>query len=454
MNLTVTTQPRLRMSIWNKERGMAKKILISAFFLISLFFYNERIAFAASTDPIINAIDTAAVYVNAAGTAQENIASYATNYINGKIGALGDINAVSKAAKRAQKAKEMKEKLDKAKAKYDSAKEKYDNAKDKINDAKDWVNDKVEKAVEFKNDVQDKINEAKEEYNNIKSDIDDAKAEYEKAKGMVEDAKTAVNDAKETASALKETAGALKDTAGSAISAAQNKVSSAVERTPFSSKSSGEDIVTVPSASISNNSSDISASSPNVMSSSSVPSGGSNEMVVNASPELTQNVGMAEGANVNLSDSMQDLTIPTMSQQSNDLLERANTISSVANKEGVIDGDELKETAGELPNLENMALQELSVNDIKQQAEEIKQEEGSQSKEKLLPQTSISFEQQLMQIEKKNQINSIKTEENKEDVSKKLKDSAVILNKVSDSVSRRRIFGKNLQATTEVIKHE
>lgn len=442
---------------------MLKKVLTYILILPLLSLLNGKLLHAASTDPVINAMDTGANYINAAGTAQEQVASYATDYMNGKIGDLGDVNGVSKAAKRAEKAKKKAEKLkakadkakakmDKAKEKVNKAKEKVDKAKSKFDDAQAWVGDKMEKAQKFQSDAMGAINDAKGELDNVKSEINNAKSEYDNAKGMINDAKATVNDVKSTASGL-------SDAAKSTVAAAQSKVSSAADRAPFGSKSSSDDIVTMPAASIESGSSYSDAGSGSM----GQPMIGNVAGTVAAQPSFGDLSGaVAEvggevqpvadaGASV---DDAEPLSPVSGSNQavSDALVEKVKSINAIADVAGTPSEEDLAGAAEALPELEAVDMPELSAEAVKAQALELKQSNLSIQENEPVLKSRKSLRRQLLDVERS--VKNASASEKADSVSKKLKDSAVISNKVSDSASRRRIFSKTPRALTKEISNE
>lgn len=443
---------------------MLKKVLAYILILPLLSLLNGKLLHAASTDPIINAMDTGANYINAAGTAQEQVASYATDYMNGKIGDLGDVNGVSKAAKRAEKAKKKAEKLkakadkakakmDKAKEKVNKAKEKVDNAKSKFDDAQAWVGDKMEKAQKFQSDAMGAINDAKGELDNVKSEINNAKSEYDNAKGMINDAKATVNDVKSTASGL-------SDAAKSTVAAAQSKVSSAADRAPFGSKSSSDDIITVPAASIESGSSYSDAGSGNM----GQPVIGNVAGTVAAQPsfgDLSGTVAEVGGevppvadAGAPLDDEAEALSPVSDSNLavSDALVEKVKSINAIADVAGTPSEENLAVAAEALPELETVDMPELSAEAVKAQALELKQSNLSIQENEPVLKSRKSLRRQLLDVERS--VKNASASEKADSVSKKLKDSAVISNKVSDSASRRRIFSKPPRALTKEISNE
>lgn len=442
---------------------MLKKVLTYILILPLLSLLNGKLLHAASTDPVINAMDTGANYINAAGTAQEQVASYATDYMNGKIGDLGDVNGVSKAAKRAEKAKKKAEKLkakadkakakmDKAKEKVNKAKEKVDKAKSKFDDAQAWVGDKMEKAQKFQSDAMGAINDAKGEIDNVKSEINNAKSEYDNAKGMINDAKATVNDVKSTASGL-------SDAAKSTVAAAQSKVSSAADRAPFGSKSSSDDIVTMPAASIESGSSYSDAGSGSM----GQPMIGNVAGTVAAQPSFGDLSGaVAEvggevqpvadaGASV---DDAEPLSPVSGSNQavSDALVEKVKSINAIADVAGTPSEEDLAGAAEALPELEAVDMPELSAEAVKAQALELKQSNLSIQENEPVLKSRKSLRRQLLDVERS--VKNASASEKADSVSKKLKDSAVISNKVSDSASRRRIFSKTPRVLTKEISNE
>lgn len=423
---------------------MLKRSLTYLFILPLLSLLNGEILYAASTDPIINAMDTGANYINIAGTAQEQVASYATDYMSGKIGELGDVNGVSKAAKRAEKAKKKAEKLKKMKEKADKLKAKAEKVKGKIDDAKDWAGDKIDKAQNFKDDVKGKIDDAKSEYDKAKSEVDKAKSEIDKAKAEYDNAKAMVDEAKTTVNEAKETASALSQTAKAAGEAAQNKVSSAVDRAPFNTKSSG-DIVTVSAPKVDNY--DVSPAAPTISQPMAVDTAGIAEL---AQPSYAvDNMGAAVNAGINAEATLpivQDAVQPA----ADTLVGKVKRISEIA--ETATDEQELAETVDALPILSEATIPELTADAVKSRALELKQSNLSAAEAEPVLKTDKSLKRQLWEVERR--VVTTGKAENAAVVSKKLKDSEVISNKVSDSVSRRRVFGKTTKTVTKEISNE
>lgn len=424
---------------------MLKRSLTYLFILPLLSLLNGKILYAASTDPIINAMDTGANYINIAGTAQEEVASYATNYMSGKIGQLGDINGVAKAAKRAEKAKKKAEKLKKMKEKADKLKAKAEKVKSKIDDAKDWAGDKIDKAQNFKDDVKGKIDDAKSEYDKAKSEVDKAKSEIDKAKAEVDNAKAMVDEAKMTVNEAKETASALSQTAKAAGEAAQNKVSSAVDRAPFNTKSSG-DIVTVSAPDINNY-----EASPVESTVSQPVAFDSTESAefVRPTAGVIDNMDVDDNTSLNTEQVLPRIQ-KAVQPKADALVGKVKRISEIA--EAATDDEELAETIDSLPVLSEAAMPELSADAVKSRALELKQSNLGAAETEPLLKSDKSLKRQLWEVE--NRVVSAGNAENAAAVSKKLKDSEVISNKVSDSISRRRIFSKTAKTINREISNE
>ncbi len=169
----------------------------------------------APTDPIVNAIDYANGLVKDASSIQEEYANYANTYVQGKIGELGDVNAIKK---KTDKAKKLKDQYNKAQEKYSKAKALADKAKEK----KEALTQKANELKAKAEDMKKKYDDAMKKVNDIKDKVEDVKDKVEDVKDKVEEGKAAFENAKESAAALKESA------AGT-IDAAQDKVSGAID---------------------------------------------------------------------------------------------------------------------------------------------------------------------------------------------------------------------------------
>lgn len=158
----------------------------------------------APTDWIVNAIDYANGLVKEASSVQEEYASYANNYVQGKIGSLGDVNSLKKKADKAKKLQDkynkVKENYNKVKALADKAQEKKDALTKKMNDLKDKAEDirkKYEDAKKKVEDVKDKIDEAKDKVEDIKDKVDDVKDKIDEVKDKVDEAKDKIDEVKD-----------------------------------------------------------------------------------------------------------------------------------------------------------------------------------------------------------------------------------------------------------------
>ena len=169
----------------------------------------------APTDWVVNTIDYANGLVKDASAIQEEYASYANTYIQGKVGELGDVNAVKK---KTEKAKKIKDRYNKAQEKYSKAKALAEKAKEK----KEALTKKAEELKAKADDLKKKYDDAMEKVNEAKEKIDEAKEKVEEAKEKVEEGKEALANAKDSAEAL-------KDTASGAVDAAQAKVSGTID---------------------------------------------------------------------------------------------------------------------------------------------------------------------------------------------------------------------------------
>ena len=176
--------------------------------LVAIFWAFSSTLCYAPTDPIVNAIDYANGLVKDASSIQEEYANYANTYVQGKIGELGDVNAIKK---KTDKAKKLKDQYNKAQEKYSKAKALADKAKEK-----------KEALTQKANELKAKAEDMKKKYDDAMKKVNDIKDKVEDVKDKVEEGKAAFENAKESAAALKESA------AGT-IDAAQDKVSGAID---------------------------------------------------------------------------------------------------------------------------------------------------------------------------------------------------------------------------------
>ena len=409
---------------------------------------------AASTDPIVNGIDTAATYVKEAGTAQEQIASYASDYIQGKIGQLGDINALSKAAKKVEQAKKKAEKLkEKAEAAAKEVAKKVSSVKDSINDAKDWVEDKVsdvkegiDKAKTTVEDVKSKIDDAKAEVDKVKSEIDNVKTEIDNAKSEIDNVKNQVEEAKDSVSSLQSGAGAVVD---SAIDTVQNKVSSTLDKTPFGQQSKNNTTETnnatipedtaweYPTENTVGLSYNTQTSSPNTVTSSS------------SIPYQSQGYSYQPQGYNNISEEgySQILNYETSAGEASQSLlpyEMGNTstINEIRSAVQNIGTEPLPITTEDLPEAEEMDVlsSDLSPEDIQKRLQEMEDNPKSQTEQEI-----YTTESPVSQLTEKTKIKPIakNPELKSEDVSKKLKDFSLSSNKSVELKTTRKIFGVN-----------
>ena len=173
----------------------------------------------ASTDYVVLSLDISTDIVSRAGTVMEEYVTMANEYIQGKIGSVGDINAVKKQKDKVDRLKKRTEKLQKmqkkAKAIADKAKEKKAALQARADRMKEM--EKYRAAQEKYQKVQDKINEAQTKINDVKdkvqSKVNAVQSEIDKAKGYVDQAKDYANQARTYVQEGIETVGELKDTA-------------------------------------------------------------------------------------------------------------------------------------------------------------------------------------------------------------------------------------------------
>lgn len=167
-----------------------KRLMLTYFFFFSLQILGSGLCYAfVTTEPVVNAMAKVNEYAEQGTTFVEDGTTAAKDYIDGKMGAMGDIqNAAKKAEKTKKKAAWVKKQADKAK---------------KI----------AEDAKKFAKDAKAEIDKAKKFAADVKSEVDKAKSEIDKVKSDIEDAKQQVNDIKDTAKGMKEMAGSALDQA-------------------------------------------------------------------------------------------------------------------------------------------------------------------------------------------------------------------------------------------------
>ncbi|MBR2033146.1 MAG: hypothetical protein IKA03_00555 [Alphaproteobacteria bacterium] len=195
---------------------MRKQNLIFCYLMVSLFCGADSCY--ASTCHITNFMDQANGVVNNVTTQVKGYADKANEYIQGKIGSLGDINSVKK---KADKVKKNKQRLQKAQSKakklkavYDKAKEKKAaldaeiiKAKDKANEIKSKYEDaqkqlaaaksKINEVKDKVNDVKDKVNEVKDKIDEVKDDVDVVQSKFNQAQDKIDSIKPKVKNSPE-----------------------------------------------------------------------------------------------------------------------------------------------------------------------------------------------------------------------------------------------------------------
>lgn len=263
--------------------------------LSGLLLFSGRNADATISSKINDALDKVNLNIEKIGTVQEDYTSAANGFINGKLGSIGDVNAIAKAAKKAEKLKKKAEKAkklaEKAKAKADKAKKYADKAKkaaDKAKSAKEKLDKKIAKAQNVANKAKDKIDKAKDFANDVKDKANEVKGYMDDAKSMYNDGMSAVNDAKSFVKDAKATASDLKGAASGAAALAQSKTSSLTGRLPFGSDESSTNMSIIPGASSNDTALEyIQPSAGELGSASAMPITPLPSMEASASPEST-----------------------------------------------------------------------------------------------------------------------------------------------------------------------
>lgn len=161
-------------------------------------------------------MDQANGVVNNVTTQVKGYADQANEYIQGKIGSLGDINSVKK---KADKVKKTKQRLEKAQAKAKKLKAAYDKAKEK----------KAALEADIKR-AKDKANELKSAYDAAQKKLAKAKSKLDEGLDKVNDLKDKVEDGIDKAKDLKDKVEDGIDKAKNVADAAQSKFNSVQDK--------------------------------------------------------------------------------------------------------------------------------------------------------------------------------------------------------------------------------
>ena len=167
---------------------------------------------AAINDRIANAMDEVSLQVEKVGTIQEEYTSYATTYMQGKIGEFGDINAVAKATQRFEKAKKTVEKLKKLKEKAEKKvaelkeqkekleknitdiKAKKEEITQKVKNARQQIDKQIAEANKLAQESRDKYQQTMEKYSQLVQQAEYAREQFEKKASEASDLMDDVDD--------------------------------------------------------------------------------------------------------------------------------------------------------------------------------------------------------------------------------------------------------------------
>ena len=200
----------------------------------------------APTDWVVNVLDGLNNVTQAGNREIKKIDNITNEYMQKKIGALGDFNKLKKAKDKAAsakhryekaqakykkmqaaaaKAKEKKEALAKraaeVKQRADKLKQRYDKAMAKVEAAKKKIEEAQAKAERLEN----KVDSAKGKLDKAKGKLDKAKGKLDKAKGKLDDAKGKLDDAKNQYAEVKDGVKDVKGLAAEKISTSTGKIS-------------------------------------------------------------------------------------------------------------------------------------------------------------------------------------------------------------------------------------
>lgn len=167
---------------------------------------------AAINDRIANAMDEVSLQVEKVGTVQEEYTSYATTYMQGKIGEFGDIKAVAKATQRVEKAKKTVEKLKKLKEKAEKKvaelkeqkekleknitdiKAKKEEITQKVKDARQQIDNQIAAANKLAQESRDKYQQTMEKYSQLVQQADNAREQFAQQQAAANDLNNATGE--------------------------------------------------------------------------------------------------------------------------------------------------------------------------------------------------------------------------------------------------------------------
>lgn len=206
----------------------------------------------APTDWVVNVLDGLNNVTQAGNREIKKIDNITNEYMQKKIGALGDFNKLKKAKDKAAsakhryekaqakykkmqaaaaKAKEKKEALAKraaeVKQRADKLKQRYDKAMAKVEAAKKKIEEAQAKAERLEN----KVDSAKGKLDKAKGKLDDAKGKLDKAKGKLDDAKNQYAEVKDGVKDVKGLAAEKISTSTGKISNIRDKVTGTTSKT-------------------------------------------------------------------------------------------------------------------------------------------------------------------------------------------------------------------------------
>ena len=206
----------------------------------------------APTDWVVNVLDGLNNVTQAGNKEIKKIDNLTNEYMQKKIGVLGDFNKLKKAKDKAAsakqryekaqakykkmqaaaaKAKEKKEALAKraaeVKQRADKLKQRYDKAMAKVEAAKKKIEEAQAKAERLEN----KVDSAKGKLDKAKGKLDDAKGKLDKAKGKLDDAKNKYAEVKDGVKDVKGLAAEKISTSTGKISNIRDKVTGTTSKT-------------------------------------------------------------------------------------------------------------------------------------------------------------------------------------------------------------------------------
>lgn len=167
---------------------------------------------AAINDRIANAMDEVSLQVEKVGTVQEEYTSYATTYMQGKIGEFGDIKAVAKATQRVEKAKKTVEKLKKLKEKAEKKvaelkeqkekleknitdiKAKKEEITQKVKNARQQIDKQIAEANKLAQESRDKYQQTMEKYSQLVQQADNAREQFAQQQAAANDLNNATGE--------------------------------------------------------------------------------------------------------------------------------------------------------------------------------------------------------------------------------------------------------------------